>query len=61
MTIANWNDREVLNLIELWGKEGIQTVAGRSKEKHVYEKLARDLQKTGCACMTRQPSSAEQR
>ena len=40
----------MLNLIELWGEEGtcIQQQLERVKRnKHVYEKLARELQKMG--------------
>ena len=48
MTTANWSDTEVLHLIELWGEEGIQQQLEEAKRnKHVYEKLTRELQKTG--------------
>ena len=48
MAVANWSDSEVINLIELWGEEGIQVqLEGANRNKHVYEKLGRELQKTG--------------
>ena len=48
MAVANWSDSEVINLIELWGEEGIQEqLEGAKRNKHVYEKLGRELQKTG--------------
>ena len=47
MAVANWSDSEVINLIELWGEEGIQEqLEGAKRNKHVYEKLGRELQKT---------------
>ena len=40
MAVANWSDSEVINLIELWGEEGIQAqLEGAKRNKHVYEKL----------------------
>ena len=48
MAVANWSDSEVITLIELWGEEGIQEqLEGAKRSKHVYEKLGRELQKTG--------------
>ena len=48
MAAANWSDAEVLRLIELWGEDSIQQqLEGAKRTKHVYEKLARELQKTG--------------
>ena len=48
MAVANWSDSEVINLIELWGEEGIQEqLEGAKRNKHVYEKLGQGLQKTG--------------
>ena len=48
MAVANWSDSEVITLIELWGEEGIQEqLEGAKRNKHVYEKLGRELQKTG--------------
>ena len=48
MSAANWSDTEVLSLIELWGEDSIQQqLEGAKRNKHVYEKLARELQKTG--------------
>ena len=48
MAVANWSDSEVINLIELWGEEGIQEqLEGAKRNKHVYEKLGREPQKTG--------------
>ena len=49
MAAANWSDAEVLSLIELWGEDSIQQqqLEGAKRNKHVYEKLARELQKTG--------------
>ena len=46
--MANWTDAEVLHLIELWGEEGIQEqLEGAKRNKHVFEKIAKELQKTG--------------
>ena len=48
MAVANWSDSEVITLIELWGEEGIQEqLEGAKRNTHVYEKLGRELQKTG--------------
>ena len=48
MAVANWSDSEVINLIELWGEEGIQEqLEGAKRNKHVFEKLGRELKKTG--------------
>ena len=44
--MANWTDAKVLRLIELWGEEGIQEqLEGAKWNKHVFEKLAKELQK----------------
>ena len=46
--MATWSDTEVINLIELWGDEGIQQqLEGAKRNKHVYDKLAKELQKKG--------------
>ena len=46
--MANWTDAEVLHIIELWGEEGIQEqLEGAKRNKHVFEKIAKELQKTG--------------
>ena len=46
--MANWTDAEVLHLIELWEEEGIQEqLEGAKRNKHVFEKIAKELQKTG--------------
>ena len=48
MAMATWSDTEVINLIELWGEEGIQQqLEGEKRNKHVYDKLAKELQKKG--------------
>ena len=48
MAAANWSEAEVLRLIELWREDSIQQqLEGAKRNKHVYEKLARKLQKTG--------------
>ena len=45
---GNWSDREVFLLIELWREEGIQEqLKGSKQNKHVYERLAVELTKTG--------------
>ena len=48
MAAVNWSEAEVLRLIELWGEDSIhQQLEGAKRNKHVYEKLARELQKIG--------------
>ena len=49
----------MINLIELWGEEGIQQqLDGAKRNKHVYDKLAKELQKKA---LIRQLSNAEPR
>lgn len=44
--MATWSDTEVMNLTELWGEEDIQQqLEGAKRNKHVYDKLAKELQK----------------
>lgn len=46
--MANWSDSEVVQLIELWGEEGVQEqLEGAKRNKHVYDKLAEEMQKKG--------------
>ena len=50
----------MINLIELWGEEGIQQqLEGAKRNKHVYDKLAKELQKK--KALIRQLSNAEPR
>ena len=45
---GSWSDREVFLLIKYWGEEGIQyELEGSKRNKHVYERLAAELAKTG--------------
>ena len=45
---TNWSEAEVLRLIELWGEDSIQQqLEGEKRNKHVYEKLARELHNAG--------------
>ena len=47
MTVP-WSDAEVLHLIEVWGEEGIQEqLEGSKRNKHVYEKIAKELSNKG--------------
>lgn len=49
-SMANWSDEDVLQLITLWGEEGVQEqLEGAKRNKHVYEKLAKEMQKRGSA------------
>ena len=44
--MATWNDTEVLQLISLWGEEGVQEqLEGSKRNKHVYTKIALALAK----------------
>lgn len=46
--MLNWSDEEVAQLIELWGEEGVQEQLEVAKRnRHVYEKIAKELQKVG--------------
>ena len=48
LATGTWSDREVFLLIELWGEEGIEEQQkGSKRNKHVYERLAVELMKTG--------------
>ena len=43
-----WSDNEVLQLINLWGEEGMQEQLEEAKRnKHVYEKILKALGKIG--------------
>ena len=44
--MATWNDTEVLQLISLWGEEGVQEqLEGSKRNKHVYTKISLALAK----------------
>ena len=46
--MAMWSDNEVLQLINLWGEEGVQEqLEGGKRNKHVYEKISKALGKIG--------------
>ena len=53
---ANWNDMETFKLVEIWGEEEIQALLeGCTRNKAVYEKIARGMveagyQRTGVQC-----------
>ena len=38
MKVANWSDSEVINLIKLWGEEGIQEQLEGAKETNMFMK-----------------------
>ena len=45
---CSWTDTEVLKLIALWGEQAIQEqLEGSKRNKHVYEKLSRQLAEHG--------------
>ena len=47
--MANWTESEVIMLIQLWGEEGAQEqLEGAKRNKHVYEKTVKEMQKKGC-------------
>ena len=45
---ATWSDEETFKLVELWGEEEIQALLeGCTRNKHVYDKIARGMGKLG--------------
>ena len=46
MKMAAWSDAQVFKLIGLWKEEGIQ-LEGSTRNKHVYARLATELNKAG--------------
>lgn len=43
-----WSNEEVFCLIEYWGEEDIQEqLEGAKRNKHIYEKLAKEMKKKG--------------
>ena len=53
---ATWSDEETFKLVELWGEEEIQALLeGCTRNKHVYDKIARGMgeagyERTGVQC-----------
>ena len=53
---ATWSDEETIKLVELWGEEEIQALLeGCTRNKHVYDKIARGMgeagyERTGVQC-----------
>ena len=46
--MAMWSDNEVLQLINLWGEEGVQEqLVGAKRNKHAYEEISKVLGKIG--------------
>lgn len=46
--MTSWSNSEVFLLIELWGEEGVQEqLEGAKRSKHVYEKIAKQMQEKG--------------
>ena len=45
---TTWSDKETLQLIEFWGDQSIQAMLeGCTRNIHVYDKLARELERAG--------------
>ena len=48
MATTTWTDDETLKLINFWGDEVVQVLMeGCSRNRHVYERLARELENAG--------------
>ncbi len=46
--VAVWSDVEVFKLVEIWGEEEIQALLeGCTRNKQVYEKIAREMVEAG--------------
>ena len=45
---SSWTDDETFHLIDVWGDETIQALLeGCTRNRHVYEKIARELEEAG--------------